>query len=103
MTPLAQRPAMQMKTVNETFTVMSVTAPGADWLKEAARAKRQLENFDYPFNPNNPWLKNTYLTDLTDFRFGFRFRQESPPDLANPPTSMPKASRRLCQWSAKPG
>ena len=25
-------------------------------------------------NPNNPWLKNT---DLTDFRFGFRFRQES--------------------------
>ena len=23
-------------------------------------------------NPNNPWLKNTDLTDLTDFRFALR-------------------------------
>ncbi|MBR3733290.1 MAG: hypothetical protein IKN22_02040 [Bacteroidaceae bacterium] len=38
---MAQRPAMQMKRVNETFTVRSVAALGADWLKEATRAKRQ--------------------------------------------------------------
>ena len=24
--------------------------------------------YTYPFNPKNPWLKNTDLTDLTDFR-----------------------------------
>ena len=28
---------------------------------------------NYLCNPNNPWLKNTDLTDLTDFRFRFRY------------------------------
>ena len=27
--------------------------------------------YTYPFNPLDPWLKNTDLTDLTDFRVCF--------------------------------
>ena len=47
--------------------------------------------YPYPFNPNNPWLKNTDLTDLTDF-FVFIFvfvRYLSPHNKARSATSNP--------------
>ena len=70
MTPLAECPAMQMKKtswVNEPFCQVC----DRTWRRLAKRSGNY-RILIIRVNPNNPWLKNTDLTDLTDFRFALR-------------------------------